>query len=236
MSNTPDSTELERVEAPDPGASIVDGILNSLRAAIVEGILPPGFRLREIPLSHHFGCSTTPVREALRRLEYDGLVVTYPRRGAEVIAIGGDKLEDLYEIRLLLECHAAHRAASIATPDAVDDLREILRRSERLADSDDLVLLNAADMEFHGAISGLSGNPVLAELVERVTRQILVMRVRTKARVPGGPARAHDYHQSILEAIAEHDPDKAESLMRDHIEWSAAAVMAALSRRERADV
>lgn len=229
-------SEFTSVLPPPPGHTLVQGIQHALRDAIIQGRLTAGVRLREIPLADHFGCSTTPVREALRRLEHDGLVTVHPRRGAEVVSIGGDALESLYETRLLLECHGVRRAAeSGPSADDLHNLKEMLAHVEGLLDSDDLHLLNSLDMEFHSAINNLSGNHVLADLVERVTRQILVVRVRADARVPGGPRKAHRHHNDIVAAIAAGDADGAEAVMRKHIEWSAQAVRASL-RQQRQNV
>lgn len=235
LHNAPMS-ELSGILPPAPGHTLVQGIQHALRDAITQGRLSAGFRLREVPLSDHFDCSTTPVREALRRLEHEGLVIVQPRRGAEVVSIGGDLLEDLYETRVLLECHGVRRA--VESQPSANDLRalgEMLSAAEGVLGCDDLHLLNSLDMEFHTAVSNLSGNHVLSELVGRVIRQILVVRVRTDARVRGGPRKAHRHHTDIVASIAAGDADRAETLMREHIEWSAQAVRASL-RQQRQNV
>lgn len=222
-------SDLDAILPPAPGVSLVDGVQQAVRDAIFRGALAPGFRLREVPLSEHFGCSTTPVREALRRLEDEGIVVVHPRRGAEVVSIPVDTLNDLYETRLLLEVHAVHRAVERDTAEEdLAELRLLLDRAEPLLGTADLALLNTMDIQFHKALARLSGNGVVAELIERVTRQILVVRVRTDARVTGGPATAHEHHSKILDAIKAGDGPLAERWIRDHILWSAEAVMASV--------
>lgn len=215
---------------PPNGIALAVGIQQAIGEAITQGKLPPGFRLREIPLSEHFGCSTTPVREALRRLEHDGLVTLHRRRGAEVTSINQATLDDLYETRLLLECHSARRAAESGPPaEALADARAILKQAETIVDSDDFVMVSTLDIDFHVAISEMSGNEVIPELVRRVSRQIQAVRVRANARVPGTAKIALRYHTLILDAVEKGDPDKAGELIAEHINWSGEVVRASLS-------
>lgn len=225
----------EALPAPPAGTSLAVGIQQAIGEAITQGSLPPGFRLREIPLSEHFACSTTPVREALRRLEHDGLVTLNRRRGAEVASINPDALDDLYETRLLLECHGARRAAELGlSPDDLGDARDILARAETIVDSDDFVMVNTLDIDFHVAISEMTGNDVIPELVRRVSRQIQAVRVRANTRVTGSAKIALRYHTLILDAVESGDPEKAAELMAEHINWSGEVVRASLSEQRQA--
>lgn len=209
------------------GASLVDGIRLALRSAIAEGSLPPGYRLREIPLAEHFQCSTTPVREAIRKLEAEGLVRIYPRRGAEVTAFSVSEVEHFYETRLVLETYAARKGARRKpTEDDLAPVRAVLRRhKEALQDGQSHPPM---DDEFHEAITALAGNPVIAELAARLTRQIVSVQGRVGSQVTGGRKEAYDAHELILEAMAAGDSRSAEKLMREHLEWSRDAVLATL--------
>lgn len=213
-----------------PGQSLVAGIRDALSDAIVGGSLPAGYRLREIPLSEHFGCSTTPVREALRRLEHEGLVIVHPRRGAEVVSIGTETLANLYETRLVLECHGARAAAETTLPpSALAGLDQLLDQAQGLIDTAGFHEINMLDIEFHRRLSGLAGNDVLAELVERVARQIQVVRARTDAKVADGPKAALAQHRSIVGALRSGDADEVEEMIRQHITWSHQAVTASVN-------
>lgn len=209
--------------------SLVDGIQVVLRDAIAQGILPKGYRLREMTLAAHFGCSSTPIREAIRRLEHDGLVKIYPRRGAEVISFSARDVAELYEVRLLLECHAI-REGVMRQPSVGD-----LARVEALVEAQGRGLDDAAssnlDADFHEAITALAGNAVIAELVARTTRQIEAVQSRTDSTVRGGRAAAYEAHKAILQAVERGDAAAAETAMREHLTWSEAAVLASMTER-----
>lgn len=218
-------TELaDRIPATVAAApTLVEGIQNALREAIATGRLPSGYRLREIPLAAHFECSTTPVREALRKLEHEGLVKVYPRRGAEVTAFSLSEVEHLYEARLVLETYATRRAAerkpSQAELEPVHDL--LARQEEAISDAAGRPPLNA---EFHEALTALAGNTVISELAARLTRQIEAVQARSGTAVKEGHQPAVKAHRAILRAMAKGDADRAEKLMREHLEWTRQAV------------
>lgn len=204
--------------------SLVEGIQRSLREAIANGSLPAGFRLREIPLAEHFACSTTPVREALRRLEHEGLVKVYPRRGAEVTSVTSPEVEQLYELRMLLECHAVRRAAEQKpSASALKAARDVI--DEQKATGQERML----DADFHREITALAGNSVISELVEKTVRQIEAVQARTRARVEGEVNRTCKAHAAIVAAIGKGDADRAEEAMREHLERVRRVVTAGLA-------
>lgn len=211
--------------------TVVDGIHQTLRDSIAKGQLPQGFRLREVALARHFGCSVTPVREAIRRLEHEGLVKIFPRRGAQVAALSLREVADLYEARLVLECYAVRKGADLkpAKGDLAEARAVLTRQKASLADQEHTAPLDA---EVHQALTALAGNPVIAELASHATRQIEAVQARVGAVVPGGRTAAHKAHRAILKAIAAGDADGAESLMRQHLEWTRDAVLAQLDEAQ----
>lgn len=212
------TTDLSVLGPPNAngGQTLVESIQRSLREAIANGSLPAGFRLREIPLAEHFGCSTTPVREALRRLEHEGLVKVYPRRGAEVTSVTSSEVDQLYDLRMLLECHAVRRAAEQRPgADALRAAREILDEQKAMAAHANGRKLDA---EFHREITALAGNPVIADLVEKTVRQIEAVQARTHSTVEGEMPRTCKAHAAIISAIAKGNADRAEAAMREHLE------------------
>ncbi|MEV0792547.1 GntR family transcriptional regulator [Kribbella sp. NPDC050459] len=205
--------------------TLVEGIQTSLRSAILKGSLPPGFRLREIPLAAHFGVSTTPIREAIRHLEHEGLVKIYPRRGAEVVAISSAEIDHLYEVRTVLECHAIRKAAESAPDEAaLEPARKVVRAQER-SSRQTRRRPALVDADFHREMMMLAGNPLIAELVERATRQIESVQARSDRAVVDGLAHAIEAHGAILAAVEQGDPDRAEDLMRKHLAWAQDAVL-----------
>jgi len=220
-------TDLAVLQALSDRGSLVDQVRDSIHAAITSGRLDPGDRLREIPLSKHFGVSTTPVREALRRLESEGLVQVQPRRGAVVMALEDAVVSDLYDLRLILEVEAVRLAA--AEPDLeLGRVYGLLGELERLVDEGDAAFAEA-DVRLHRAINDLGGNRELAAEAERVHRRIQAARVR--ASVPGRLRTAQDQHAEIVEALRKRDPELAQEAVRRHITSAKENVLGFLKSR-----
>lgn len=223
-------TDLSVLGPPRAAGSptLVEGIQLALREAIIKGELSAGYRLREIPLAEHFGCSTTPVREALRRLEHEGLVKVHPRRGAEVMSVTAAEVGHLYEMRIVVECYAVRKAAELRPKKAeLAEVRHVLDEQQQLIDTDD-ENHHRLDAEFHRELIALGGNPVIAEWVERAVRQIEAAQARFHAVVKGDLERTYKAHAAIVSAVAKGRPDRPESLMRDHLELVAQVVTSAI--------
>jgi len=206
-------TDLGVLQGLSDRGSLVDQVRESIQSAITSGRLDPGDRLREIPLSKHFGVSTTPVREALRRLESDGLVQVHPRRGAVVTALQDGVVADLYDLRLVLEAEAL-RLAVARTDLELGPVYGLLGELERLVDVGDAAFAEV-DVQFHRAIDDLGGNRELAAEAERIHRRIQAARVR--ASVPGRLRIAQDQHAEIVEALRKREPDLVQDAVRRHI-------------------
>ena len=206
---------------------LTDVVSDALREAISDGMLAPGSRLREVALAKHFGVSPTPVREALRRLEREGLVVLDPHRGATVVAFGTDDIADLYEIHEILECRAVRRAAS--APRDVAPLEAIMAEAERVLADPDQIEFNRIDLAFHRTLNALGGNAPLAELTEQIHRRIQGVRIRSAGHLPGRPALSHAQHRELLDAVRAGHADRAEALARAHIRSVRDAVIRVLA-------
>jgi DNA-binding GntR family transcriptional regulator len=220
-------TDLAVLHALSDRGSLVDQVRESIHSAITSGRLDPGDRLREIPLSRHFGVSTTPVREALRRLESEGLVQVHPRRGAVVTALDDAVISDLYDLRLVLEVEAVRLAASHADLE-LGSVYSLLGELEKLVDEGDAAFAEV-DVQLHRAINDLGGNRELAAEAERVHRRIQAARVR--ASVPGRLRAAQDQHAEIVEALRKRDPELAQEAVRQHITSAKANVLGFLRGR-----
>jgi DNA-binding GntR family transcriptional regulator len=215
-----DLPQLAGLAAGGTRQSLVDIAYVALRDAITSGTLLPGTRLREAALARHFSISTTPVREALRRLDREGLVRLSPNRGAVVAEFDLREILDLFEIREVLECRAVRRSA-------VQQSRDLARAEALLAaeaeqvDLHDRVEWNRLEVAFHRAINDLSGNFELAELAERVHRSVQGLCVRCLREPIYGPDRLRlmqAHHQAILDAVRAGDADSAEAHAREHIQ------------------
>jgi DNA-binding GntR family transcriptional regulator len=186
-----------------------------LRAQILDRTLPPGTPLREITLASQFGVSRTPVREALRRLEQDRLLVQ-SARGMAVRAVDPHEIVQVYDMRVLLEAEAAGQAARARGPADLMRLEGLLARDRALADPDDSTRA-ATNLEFHAAIWQAAHNPVLLDLLERLTLH-LVHAPRSTLSVGDRWTSALDEHERLIDAIRAHDETTAQEIAKGHME------------------
>jgi DNA-binding GntR family transcriptional regulator len=187
-----------------------------IRAAIMDGRLEPGRRLKEEELARELGISRTPVREALLFLQAEGLVESTPNRGATVRAYAPEEIEDMYELRALLEGHAARRAAARISEEDVERLHESNRRFARLRSAGDVRDLIQENLVFHNTILDAAGSDRLSQLVRKVIELPLVY----KAYFWYSPEQrliSDHYHQQLAHALAERDAERAELIMKEHV-------------------
>jgi DNA-binding GntR family transcriptional regulator len=209
-----------------------------IRQAIIDGSYQPGQRLIEQSISEEFDLSRTPIRESLRRLEAEGLVLIEHNRGAIVRPVGETEIVDLYELRALLESLAAERSADRASPADLADLDEAISEFDAamvprpgLTDFDVLQEADAANYRFHNALYRISAHARLSHLMATAVDMPLAyqaMRVYT----PELRARSNLFHQLIRDAVAMHDPARAGRLMTEHILMGRDAVLSHLKDQE----
>jgi DNA-binding GntR family transcriptional regulator len=200
--------------------SLVDIAYVAIRDSITSGSLLPGTRLREAALAKHFSISTTPVREALRRLDREGLVRLSPNRGAVVAEFDLREILDLFEVREVLECRAVKRAAGQRLRDIARAEALMGAAAKHVAPRYDRVEWNRLEVAFHRAINDLSGNFELAELAERIHRTVQGLCVRCMRDPLYGPDKLRlmqAQHQAILDAVRDGSTREAESAARAHI-------------------
>lgn len=209
------------------GASLVDSIYESLRDAVCDGILKPGYRLREVALAQQFRVSSTPIREALRRLDHEGLVTLEPRRGAVVTQPVLRDVTDLLEVREVLGVAGVRAAAlrAAGNPARVEEVEAVLAEAEASVAAGDQRTFFRCDVRFHVAINRIGGNDAIRRLDEVVQRQIHQARRSTARFAPDRMAESHKEHQAIFEAIMTGDPDTAEAAFRHHVRISGDALV-----------
>ena len=193
-----------------------------LRRSIVEGEYAPRQRLIEEQLAERLGVSRTPVRQALTMLEAEGLVEIVPNKGAMVCSYGDEDVFEIYDLRAVLEGHAARRAASrIATAD-LGRMRDLAVEMEGIEPGvsgeheRETRRLVACNGEFHGLILSASDNGRLEKLVRRTVQVPLVF----KAFFLYGPKErtiSNHYHRQVLKALEDGDGERAEIVMRQHV-------------------
>jgi DNA-binding GntR family transcriptional regulator len=211
--------QLAGVAAGAARQSLVDIAYVGLRDAITSGALLPGTRLREAALAQHFLISTTPVREALRRLDREGLVRLSPNRGAVVAEFNRREILDLFEVREVLECRAVRRAAVQPNRD-LRKAESIMAAAAKQVAQRDRVEWNRLEVAFHRAINDVGANFELAELAERVHRTVQGLSVRCLREPIYGPDKLglmQQQHQGIVDAVRQGRVREAEARTRAHI-------------------
>jgi DNA-binding GntR family transcriptional regulator len=207
-------------------ARLVDDVASVLRDAIARGDLPPGARLVQDHLAAQLGVSRTPLRDALHKLEYEGLVTLSKGRGVQVRQLDPIEAVDLYEVREVIDGLAARLAAARATPTDVQALRRVLRDMERAVEPWNPHRWLQANLRFHEGVVAAARSPALAQLVTVIQNSARtfypsVLLHPERARI------ALAEHSDILNAIAARDTATAERLGRDHIA-SAKALLASM--------
>lgn len=185
-----------------------------LLEAIDRGDYPPGARLVETDLAERFGVSRTPVREALSRLEHQGVAERDGKRGLAVVSLDADQLGELYDLREMLEGYAARLAARRASPSEIEILREMV--TEDRARRDDPAALALSNRRFHRQVHDASHNRYLNQMLASMRRSLALLAGTTLA-VQGRGADSVEEHDAIVSAIEARDETAAEDAARGHI-------------------
>ena len=201
-----------------------DVVFNTLRQAILKGELKPGERLMEIALADRLGVSRTPIREALRKLELEGLVLMIPRRGAQVANITEKDLNDVLEVRVALENMAIEKACARITGEDLENLRLAEENFERMIAGGDLVRLAEADEAFHEIIYHAADNRRLNEVVSNLREQIYRYRLEYLKEEEARKQLAKE-HNELLQALKERDTARAQEIAFRHIENQRQAIL-----------
>lgn len=208
-----------------------DVVFNTLRKAILKGELKPGERLMEIALAERLGVSRTPVREAMRKLELEGLVVMIPRRGAQVANITEKDLNDVLEVRIALENLSIENACARMTEEQLEQLWEAAKIFERTMADGNLVKLAEADVAFHEVIYQSSDNRRLNQVLNNLREQIYRYRVEY-LKEDEARNRLVKEHEEITDAIRNRDVKKAQELSFEHLENQRMGIIQAIRAEE----
>ncbi|MGB9841001.1 GntR family transcriptional regulator [Thermovenabulum sp.] len=192
-------------------------VFQALREAIISGELKPGERLMEVQLAEEMGVSRTPVREAIRKLELEGLVVMVPRKGAYVAGLSMKDAADVFEVRQSLEGLAAALAAERITDEEIESLERVLLEINDAAEKNDINLIIQKDAEFHNILFKASRNDRLVQIINNLKEQIDRFRIQSFEN-PGRLKKLMEEHKKIVEAITERNVEKAKKLAEEHIE------------------
>ncbi len=196
--------------------SLRERVANALRAAVISGQLKPGVVYSAPTLAATFGVSATPVREAMLDLAKEGLVKALRNKGFRVTELSSRDLDELTELRMLIEVPTTARLAGKLSPEALGELRSLALAIEEGAAAGDLIAYLEADREFHLALLGHSGNRHLVDLVADLRSRARLYGLGQLADTGLLIDSAHE-HTRLVDLLECGDRDGAESLMRQHI-------------------
>lgn len=200
-----------------------DVVFQTLREAILKGELKPGERLMELQLASKLGVSRTPIREAIRMLEQEGLAVTIPRKGAEVAKMTEKNMEDVLQIREALDELAVQIACDKMTEQQLVELTFAMKNFENAIQSGNLKKIVEYDVEFHDIIYEATDNPRLVTLLNNLREQIYRYRVEYLKEKENYPMLVKE-HEEIVNALKLKKKEDVADAMRKHIRNQAEAV------------
>lgn len=200
-----------------------DVVFKTLRQAILLGELKPGERLMEIQLANKLGVSRTPIREAIRKLELEGLVLMIPRKGAEVAEIKEKSLRDVLEVRKALEELSAELACDRITPEMIGELTQAAADFRKVLRSKDVTEIARADVRFHDVIYKAADNQRLMQLLSNLGEQMYRYRVEY-LKNPGVYDKLLKEHEAIIDCIRKREKEEAVKIVCQHIDNQVEAV------------
>lgn len=216
----------------EPYPQIRDKVYEQLRQAMLKGLLKPGERLVERKLAGQLGVSRTPVREAIRMLQLEGLVAHLPRVGSVVAQVTDTEVLEIYRIRAVLEGLAARMAAEKINLVQLQQLTDLVEKIEELAKGGDLVQLERVHQEFNDFIYKVADSTrlygMITTLVDHITRYVRVGYCH-----PGRIEEATREHRQLVEAIKMRDGSLAERIAREHIDNSRRAYFSEIAIRSK---
>ena len=194
-----------------------DVVFNTLRQAILTGELKPGERLMEIHLANKLGVSRTPIREAIRKLELEGLVTMIPRRGAEVAQITEKSMSDVLEVRRAVDALCVELACERISEEELESLKTACDNFENAVNSGDVKKIAQADVALHDIIVRATGNQRLVQLVNTLSEQMYRYRFEYIKDVSQHRSLVEE-HRVIYESILKKDKATASEAAKLHID------------------
>ena len=200
-----------------------DVVFKTLRQAILKGELEPGERLMEIQLAERLGVSRTPIREAIRKLELEGLVLMIPRKGAEVARISENNLRDVLEVRRTLEELAVDLACQRMTEDELEELKKTQELFAQAIREGDAMRIAQTDERYHEIIYGSTKNEKLVQILNNLREQMYRYRLEYILLVE---------HDQILKALSLRHVHEAKIAIREHIDNQEITILKNLKEQE----
>ena len=208
-----------------------DVVFNTLRTSILTGELKPGERLMEIHLADKLGVSRTPIREAIRKLELEGLVTMIPRHGAEVAQITEKNLRDVLEVRRALDALAVELACERITEDELAELKKACENFELETKRGNANQVAQADVELHDIILKASGNERLMQMISKLSQQMYRYRLEYIKDADKRQILMVE-HEHILKALTLRHIQEAKMAVREHIDNQEITILKNLKEQE----
>jgi DNA-binding GntR family transcriptional regulator len=217
----------------DTRGGVPASVAARLREAIISGEIPAGTLLRQEEISQLFRVGRPPVREALTLLDAEGLVVSRPRRGFAVAPLDPNEVEEIFDIRMLLEERAAHFAAQRRTFEDVNAMENLIHAMEqsRISNSDEAIAFSLINREFHDLIHKVSGRPVTATIMLGLRNKV-ERYIRLGGLIAGNLEQVNRDHRMIFEAFRDADAERMAVLCREHIRSTGKRLVAALNANQ----
>lgn len=212
-----------------------DIVYQNLRGKILNGILKPGQRLRQEELSRELDVSRVPLREAMTRLAADGLIVLNPRRGYAVTSLRPSEILEIFELRAVVEEHAAYRAAYARTEVDIAEVERILTASEmiKLNSEKSIERWLQLNYQFHARIIASTGREHLLKFATQL-RDTVEPYIRVEMSMTGDVEEAQRDHRQLFEAYRDGDATELARLSREHVEKTARRLLRGLRERQSA--
>lgn len=211
-----------------------DEVLATLRQALISGGFEAGERIREVELASRLGVSRGTLREALRHLEQEGLIVTNPHRGTFVVKLTPEEATDIYGLRIALEAYAVERATELATASEVDQLQAAVDAFRTVVTTERTFLSPRVelDLQFHELICELSGNARLLRTWKELCGPLRLLLSTFQAPYMSG---APDHHQRVVDAVRTGDSVAARAILTEHLIDSRDRMLATLRSTTRGE-
>ncbi|SDL81494.1 transcriptional regulator, GntR family [Geoalkalibacter ferrihydriticus] len=210
-------------------------ILETIRDAILRGVLKPGEKVAEPELAERFGISRTPIREAFRQLESEGYLTVIPRKGAVVTALSERDVKEFYAIKAILEGYAARIAAKNLSDREIERLESINERLQQLADEGDVKAFYRTHNEFHELFIRAAGNHKLAELIHQLVIKFNRPRMASLS-LPGRMQISVNEHTRLLGAFKSRNGEQADNLVRKTASLGGQLLIQSMAQEEGRDV
>lgn len=206
-------------------------ILETIRDAILRGVLKPGEKVAEPELAERFGISRTPIREAFRQLESEGYLTVIPRKGAVVTALSERDVKEFYAIKAILEGYAARMATKKLSDKEIEKLETINARLQQLADEGDVKNFYRTHNEFHELFIRAADNHKLLELIQQLVMKFNRPRMASLS-LPGRMQISVNEHVKLLEAFKNRNGEQADNLVRKTASLGGQLLIQSLAQEE----